>query len=83
MKQKDVSLILITVFIGVVLALVLSRWIFATPKDRQQAVEVVDVISSEFSLPPSKYFNSQSVNPTQEIRPVPGANPNPFNPKPQ
>lgn len=83
MKQKDLTLVLVMAFIGVVVALVLSRWIFATPQNREQKVEVVDVISSEFNLPPSKYFNVQAVNPTQEIRPVPGANPNPFNPQSQ
>lgn len=79
MKQKDVALILIMVFVGAVLALVVSRWIFASPQNREQTAEVVDVISPEFSLPPSKYFNAESVNPTQQIEIGGSNNPNPFN----
>jgi len=83
MKQKDLTLILVMVFMGVVVALVLSRWIFAKPQDRKQTAEVVDVISSEFSPPSSRYFNAEAVNPTQQIEIGGSSNPNPFNPQSQ
>jgi hypothetical protein len=83
MKQKDITLVLVVVFISVVVALVVSRWIFSSPKNRQQTAEVVDVISPEFALPSSKYFNGTSVNPTQQIQIGGSNNPNPFNSKPQ
>ncbi len=83
MKQKDLAMILIMVFISVVAAIVVSKWIFASPKNQQQTAEVVDVISSDFSPPSTKYFNADSVNPTQQIEIGGNSNPNPFNPKPQ
>ncbi len=62
MKQKDIILIVVMVFVGAVASLVISRLIFSAPKSRQQTAEVVDVITSEFPAPPPKYFNSSSTN---------------------
>lgn len=83
MKQKDVALILILVFVSGVVSFLLSGWIFARPADRQQKAEVVDVITSDFSLPDSKYFNSNSIDPTQLIQIGNSNNPNPFTGGPQ
>lgn len=83
MKQKDIALVLVVVFVSVVLALVVSRMLFSSPKSRQQKAEIVDVISPEFSLPPTKYFNGKAINPTQQIRIGDSNNPNPFNSKPE
>jgi flagellar basal body-associated protein FliL len=79
MKQKDLALIMIMVFISIVVALVVSRWVFSSPQNREQTAEVVDVISPDFSLPSSKYFNAESINPTQQIEIGDTNNPNPFN----
>lgn len=79
MKQKDLTLILVVVFISAVLALILSRVLFASPKNSKQTAEVVDVIGPEFTLPSNKYFNINSVNPTQLIQIGGNNNPNPFN----
>lgn len=78
MKQKDFALILVMVFISAVIALVMSRWLFASPKNTKQTAEAVDVIEPEFTLPSSKYFNANSVNPTQQIEIEPHENTNPF-----
>ncbi|HET8671711.1 MAG TPA: hypothetical protein VFM05_14120 [Candidatus Saccharimonadales bacterium] len=78
MKQKDVALILVVAFISAVLSFVLSGWIFGKPADRQQKAEVVDVVRSDFVLPPVKYFNNNSVDPTQLIQIGEANNPNPF-----
>ena len=83
MKQKDIALILVMVFISAILALLLSKFVFAKPAARQQTAEKVDAISAEFPQPPSKYFNSDSVNPTQQIEIGNSSNPNPFNKKQQ
>lgn len=79
MKQKDFVLILVMVFISAIIALVVSRWLFASPKNRTQTAEVVDVIGPEFPAPSSKYFNAASVNPTKQIEIGGSSNPNPFN----
>lgn len=78
MKQKDLTLIIVVVFVSAVIALVVSRWIFASPQNRKQTAEKVDVIGAEFTTPSRKYFNAQSVNPTQQIQIGGSTNPNPF-----
>lgn len=83
MKQKDLTLIMVMVFISAVLALVISRWIFGAPRNSKQTAEKVDVITAEFTPPSRKYFNAESVNPTQQIQIGGNNNPNPFNIKSQ
>lgn len=83
MKQKDIILVIVMAFISAVLAFVVSGWIFGKPQNRRQTAEKVDVIASEFSKPPEKYFNANSVNPTQLITIGDASNPNPFNKKSQ
>lgn len=83
MKQKDIALIIVIAFVSAVAALIVSRLLFATPQNRQQTVEKVDVITAEFVQPSRKYFNPDAVNPTQPIQIGNNINPNPFNPQPQ
>lgn len=79
MKQKDVALIIVVIFISAVVSLIASNLIFASPKNRQQQVEVVDKISSEFPPPDPRYFNDRSFDPTKLITIGDTNNPNPFN----
>lgn len=79
MKQKDVALILIMVFISAIIAFVVSGRIFGSPKNKQQTAEVVESITPEFPAPSAKYFNGSSTNPTQLITIGGGTNPSPFN----
>lgn len=81
MKQKDVALIIVVVFISAVISIIVSKSLFASPKNRQQAVEVVDPISSTFQEPDSRYFNNQSIDPTKLIKIGDNSNQNPFNSK--
>ena len=83
MKQKDMILIIVMVFVGTVAALIVSRLVFFSPQNRSQKAEVVDTITPDFSQPPKKYFNAESVNPTQQIEIGGTTNPNPFNTKKQ
>jgi Flp pilus assembly protein CpaB len=78
MKQKDLALIVVIVAISGVISFLASRWIFARPADRQQKAEIVDVITSDFTLPSSTYFNNNAVDPTQLIQIGDSNNPNPF-----
>ena len=82
MKQKDVALVLVMIFIGALFAFLISNWVFSSPKNREQTAEVVDTINASFPPPPPKYFNSSSINPTQQIEIGGNSNPNPFNAKP-
>lgn len=78
MKQKDLALILVMAFISAIIAFAASQWLFASPKNRKQTAEVVDVIGPDFTQPSTKYFNANSVNPTQQIQIGENNNPNPF-----
>jgi len=79
MKQKDIAMIIVVVFVSGVVSFFVSNMLFASPKNRQQKVEVVNVITSDFPTPDSKYFNKDSVNPTELIQIGNSNNPNPFN----
>ncbi|HUS25761.1 MAG TPA: hypothetical protein VMY99_00240 [Nevskiaceae bacterium] len=79
MKQKDIALIIVIVFASGIVSLVVSRLVFAPPKNRQQQVEVVDAISADFPDPDAKYFNKNAIDPTQLIKIGDSTNPNPFN----
>lgn len=78
MKQKDISLILVVVFVSAVFSLVISNIFISTPENRQEQVEVVGVISSDFPEVDKQFFNDQAINPTVIIKI--GENQNPSNP---
>lgn len=78
MKQKDIALIIVVAVISAIVSFIVSGKIFVTPANRQQKVEVVDKIDSDFTQPDSKYFNSSSVNPTQLVTIGNNNNQNPF-----
>jgi ABC-type anion transport system duplicated permease subunit len=79
MRQKDIQLILVIVFISAVISLFVSKAIFTSPKNRQQRVEVVQPITADFPPPASQYFNSSAFDPTLLITIGQGNNTNPFN----
>jgi len=81
MKQKDLTLFIVVIFFSVVLALIFSKLVISTPKNRHQQVEVIDPISANFPDADKKYFNEQSVDPTQIIHIGDSTNPEPFNTK--
>lgn len=81
MKQKDIILIMVVVFISGVFSFLLSNYLFASPKNRQEKVEVVEPITADFKIPAKddKYFNIQAIDPTQIIRIGDNNNNQPFN----
>lgn len=81
MKQKDIALIAIIVFVSAVLSFVISRILFAPPQNRQAKVEVVQPITADFPQPDSRYFNKNSIDPTKLITIGDNPNPSPFNPQ--
>lgn len=78
MKQKDIALIIVISIVSAVLSLLVSRFVFATPENRQQEVEVVPPITTDFPELDSKYFNKDSIDPTQLIQIGGSGNSNPF-----
>lgn len=80
MKQRDSILIIVVVGISAVVSILLSRWLFASPKARQQQVQVVSAISPTFNTSTiTTYINNKSYDPTQLIQIGTTTNPNPFN----
>lgn len=78
MKQKDIIVIIIVVFVSGVLSIFVSSFLFGKPSQKQQTAEVVDIISSNFSTPDKKFFNTSSIDPTKLIQIGNSNNPNPF-----
>lgn len=83
MKQKDIALIIVIVFISAVISLFVSKAIFASPQNRQQQVEVVKPITTDFPEPDKRFFNTNAFDPTRLITIGQNANPDPFSGKPQ
>jgi len=77
MKQKDIALIIIIVFVSGVASFLVSNWLFGSDKHTQK-VETVEAITADFPTPDQKYFNNQSIDPTQLIQIGQSTNPNPF-----
>lgn len=78
MKQKDIALIIIVVFITGVASFFLSGLLFKT-NNLSEKVETTQAISADFKTPDSKYFNPDAINPTQLIRIGDNNNNQPFN----
>ena len=78
MKQKDIATLVLIAGISAVISFLISGKIFVTPANRQQQVEVVDVIDGNFQAPSSKYFNSDSIDPAQLVKIGSNNNQNPF-----
>ncbi len=83
MKQKDIALIAIVVFISAIFSYMISNAIFASPKKRSQKVEVVEPIDTVFERPGERYFNANSLNPTKQIKIGENPNTKPFDAPPQ
>ncbi len=67
MKQKDILLIVAIVVVSAVIGIVFSHLLFHSNK-RDQTVEVIAPISSEFQTPSTQYFNSSAFDPTRLIQ---------------
>ncbi len=79
MKQKDILLIIIVIFVSTIISMVVSKIFISAPKNRQQTVEVVPVISAKFDTPDKTYFNDKSIDATLLITIGNNTNPQPFN----
>lgn len=78
MKEKDIAIIIIIVFVSGVLSFFISNKFISSPKHDLKAAQV-EAITSDFNEPSNKYFNDKSVNPTQLIRIDANSNQSPFN----
>jgi len=79
MKQKDLALIGVMIVIAGVLSFIVSSQLFSVPTDQSAEVEVVEAITNEFTEPDKRYYNKDSVNPTEPIQIGKDQNQQPFN----
>lgn len=78
MKRKDITTLVIIAAVASVFSFLLSGVLITSPKNRREQVPVVKPITSNFQLPDKKYFNSESIDPTQLIQIGNSSNKQPF-----
>lgn len=66
MKQKDLALIIVIVFVSGMISFFTSNKFISPPKHDEEAA-IVEPITADFEEPDDKYINDQSINPTQQI----------------
>jgi hypothetical protein len=79
MKQKDLMLIGVIIFISAIISIFVSKTVFVSAGNRHQQVDTVQPISPALEMPSSRYFNGSSFDPTQSITIGQSNNTNPFN----
>lgn len=79
MKQKDIALIIVVAAISGLVSFFVAQYFFLKPESKQLKAEFVQPITTDFNSPDSKYFNSSSINPTQQIQIGDGTNTTPYN----
>lgn len=79
MKQKDIAMITIIVFISAIISVFVSNAIFASPSKRQQSVEVVQPLTASFPTKTNAQYFKNGFDPTELIQISPNNNTNPFN----
>jgi hypothetical protein len=69
MKSKDIPTLIIIAVVSLVLSVILSSKVFVTPTSRQQQVDVVPTISTDFpDNQVRQYLSSNNVDPTVNIQ---------------
>ena len=77
MKQKDIIVIIVVVAVSGMLAIVTSK-VVIHGSDKQQEVEAVQAITSDFPSPDARFFNKDSIDPTLPISIGDNTNTDPF-----
>ena len=80
MQQKDYALIIASIGFSAIIAIILATVLFGGASKRTLKAPKVQAITADFALPDSRFFNANSINPTQVIT-IGGdqTNDNPFN----
>ncbi len=77
-KQQDIIAIVVAVVAGILVAYIVDKYVLSNASSKNIQVDVVPTITTDFNKPPSKYFNSQAVDPTQIINISPNNSQQPF-----
>ena len=68
MKKNDIAVILAVAVFAAIFSLVLSNFLFTPKSTKQLKAQKIDSISADFAQPDKRFFNEESVNPTQLIK---------------
>jgi flagellar basal body-associated protein FliL len=79
MKQKDIAIIIVVAGVAAIISFVLANYLFGGKNSANLKSPTVDVISAEFILPPTQFFNKNSLDPTKNITIGDSSNTSPFN----
>ncbi len=77
MKSKDLTLIGGAVVLAIIFSVIISKFVFVK-QSTGRSVEVVPIITYNFSQPDKRFFNPSAVDLTQFISIGNNANQNPF-----
>lgn len=78
MKKNDIGIIIaVAIFAGVV-SLLASNFLFTPQSTKDLRAQKIDAIESSFNQPDKRYFNQESINPTQLIQIGDSPNAQPF-----
>ena len=64
MNKKDLAVVLVVAIFSSVFSILVTSKFLVSADSRQQKVEVVDKIATDFQLPDERFFNKDSLNPT-------------------
>lgn len=78
MKQKDIALIIIVIFVGGVFSVIMTKTVFVSTTSKQQTAQKIEPISNEFKEADKTVFNQNAINPTKLIRIGDESNTSPF-----
>lgn len=78
LKNQKAIYLVVGLVAGLFMAFVANKFIFTNSGSKDTTVDVVPVIKTDFETPPTKYFNSQAVDPTQIINIAPNNSQQPF-----
>lgn len=78
MKQKDIIVLIVVVFVSGVTSYFLANLLFGGDKNYELKVPVVEQISSSFDTPNEQYFNKNSIDSSKTITIGDSTNTDPF-----
>ena len=78
MKKNDITVMAAVTIFAVIFSLVLSNLIFTPKSTKGLKAQKIDKVESSFQKPDKKYFNPESINPTQLIQIGDSPNAQPF-----
>lgn len=78
MKKNDLGIMIAVAVFAVIFSLVLSTLLFTPKSTKGLKAQKIDKIQSAFQKPDKRYFNGESINPTQLIQIGDSPNAQPF-----